>query len=140
MQSRRKDNALRELRKQLKIESESGVKGKRDREAMGRKLAEVQERLIELETRGPAALDNGAGGSGGGGGAGGRRGNSGGGAGSSLISSLSAAAAATTSPSKRPREEKRPVADDVAAAMAGKLEALLTENVELKMKLAKLEA
>ena len=26
---------------------------------MGRKLAEVQERLIELETRGTAALDNG---------------------------------------------------------------------------------
>ena len=49
---------MRELRKQLKIESESGVKGRRDREAMGRKLAEVQERLIELETRGSHAMEN----------------------------------------------------------------------------------
>ena len=55
------------------------------------------------------------------------------------MSSLSAAAAATTSPRKKGRQEKRPVADDVAAAMAEKLERLLTENVELKMKLAKLE-
>ena len=40
------------------------------------------------------------------------------------------------SPSKKTGDNGKNVADDVAAAMAQKLEKLLTENVELKMKLA----
>ena len=49
--TRRKDNGLRDLRKQAKKTKDELMRTHRDHQAVVKKLSEVQERLIELETQ-----------------------------------------------------------------------------------------